>query len=556
MEQEERNMKKFLSLFFCLIILAGIFFSCGKSAQPPVAAGSRGAGAASSEGAPEPLTLPITKEPVTLTVFAGLADRAAVSIKSYGEMAAFQELERRTGIDLVFHDAAVGQSREQFNLMLAANDMDDLIYYEWPVYFAGGPQKALDDNVILELGDLIRKYAPNFSEILANHDDVRRESITDSGSFYMMPLLKMDLADRVSGGFQIRKDWLDKLGLQKPTTIDEWYTVLKAFKEKDPNGNGKADEIPFINSKIVDTNGVERFSYAWGFPTEFYMENRIVKYGPMQPAFKEFLLTMRKWYTEELIDQDFLISDRKDHDSKVTSELGGAYYGLINSYMGTYTGVMKNINPAFDIREVPLPKAPDGKHHDFHTDQARVVQTTGFALASTNKHPVESIKLLDYFYSDEGRILMNLGIEGLTYKIENGTYVFTDLITKNPDGLPLDRAISKYTPAGTACRLYQDPRYWAQMMAYDNQREASKILQDNTAERVLPPITPTPEESSRLAAIQNEVNTYFKEMFAKFVMGQADIEKEFDTYLGVLKSLNVDEAIAIQQRALDRFYKR
>jgi putative aldouronate transport system substrate-binding protein len=224
--------------------------------------------------------------------------------------------------------------------------------------------------------------------------------------------------------------------------------------------------------------------------------------------------------------------------------------------MGTYTGVMQKINPAFNIREVPLPVAPDGKHYDFHTDQARAVQTTGFALAATNKYPVESIKLLDYFYSDEGRILMNLGIEGLTYKIENGKYLFTDLITKNPDGLPLDRAISKYTPAGTACRLYQDPRYWEQMMAYENQREASVVLKDNTAERVLPPITPTPEESARLASIQNEINTYFKEMFAKFVMGQVNIEGEFDNYLNTLKSLNVDEAIAIQQRALDRYYKR
>jgi putative aldouronate transport system substrate-binding protein len=547
-------MKRFFVVLFCLAAGAMAFGGGQNSGQSAAPAGREvGSG---TGGAPEPLTLPIVNKQISLTVFAGLAERAAVSIKSYGEMAAFQELEKRTGIDLVFQDAPVGQAREQFNLMLAANDMADLIYYEWPVYFAGGPQKALEDEVIIELGGLIKGYAPNFSKILAEHENVRRDSITDAGLFYMMPLLKMDLADRVSGGFQIRKDWLDKLGLKIPVTINEWYTVLKAFKEKDPNGNGKADEIPFINSKIVDINGVERFCYAWGFPTEFYMENRIVKYGPMQPAYKDFLITMRKWYQEGLIDPDFLVSDRKDHDSKVTSEVGGAYYGLINSYMGTYTGVMQKINPAFNIREVPLPAAPDGKHYDFHTDQARAVQTTGFALAASNKYPVESIKLLDYFYSEEGRILMNLGIEGLTYKIENGRYLFTDLITKNPDGLPLDRAISKYTPAGTACRLYQDPRYWEQMMAYGNQREASVVLQNNTAERVLPPITPTPEESARLASIQNEINTYFKEMFAKFVMGQVSIEREFDTYLNTLKSLNINEAIAIQQRALDRYYKR
>jgi putative aldouronate transport system substrate-binding protein len=506
--------------------------------------------------APEALVLPIVKEPITLTVFAELADRSAVSIKSYSEMIAFQELEKRTGIHLDFHHAPVGQTREQFNLMLASNDLADLMYYTWPTQFPGGPDRALDDGVVMELGDLIKKYAPNLSQILEENDNVRLDTITDGGRFYMFPLLKMALPDRVSGGFQIRKDWLDKLGLKMPATIDEWYVVLKAFKEKDPNGNGKADEIPFINSRILEINGVERFSCAWGFPTEYYVIDRKVKFGPMQNEYKNYLATMRKWYREDLLDPDFLVADRKDHDAKVTSEAAGAYYGLINSYMGTYTGIMKKINPAFDIRETPLPKAADGEIYNFHTDAARAVQTAGFALAATNKYPVESVKLLDYFYSDEGRILMNLGVEGVTYKIENGQYKFTDLILKNPEGLPLDRAISKYTPAGVTARLYQDPRYWEQMMSEENQREATEMLCAANFSRVLPPTTPTPEESARLATIQNEIDTYWREMFAKFIMGQADIDKEFDAYLNTLKSLNIDEALEIQQKALDRYYQR
>lgn len=554
-------MKKGMVILLCAGIAAAAWAggSQEKSGQQP-AAGSTAAPAQSGaqvSAGPEALILPIAKEPLKLTVFAGLADRAAVSMKNYNEMLAFQEMEKRTGIKIDFRHPPVGseQVKVQFNLMLAANDLTDMIYYTWATDFVGGPERAINDGIIVPLNDLIDKYAPNFKKILEENPNVRKDAVTDSGKIYMFPLLRLTPTDLVSGGFQIRKDWLDKLNLKMPTTIDEWYTVLKAFKERDPNGNGKADEIPFISSKIVGITGVERFSCAWGFPTEYYRDGSLVKYGPMQPEYKDFLATMRKWYKEGLIDPDFLTSDRKNHDAKVTSEVAGAYYGLLNSYMGTYTKTMPAKNPKFEIREAPIPKAPDGKMYNFHTDAARAVATEGFAVSTANKHLKETVKWLDYYYSEPGRVLMNLGVEGVTFKMVNGEAVYTDLITNNPKGLSLDRAICAYTPAGASCRLFQDTRYWKQMMTYDNQKEAMKILGEASLERVLPPITPTPEESTRFAAIQNEVNTYVGEMFAKFVMGQESLDN-YDKYVRTLKSLNIDEALGIQQAAFDRYLKR
>jgi len=545
------KMKQKGIILIALLVLCFPLWAGGQRSSEPAVAGQQ---IRTGMSAPEPLTLPITKDPITLSYFASFSSRSAASIKSNSEMLSFQELERRTGIKIDFREAPENQGTEQFNLMLASNDLTDLIWHSWP-NFPGGPSRAIEDNVIMELRNLIYGYAPNFVQLMEEFPEIRRDASTDEGWFYAMMFLKTAKEDRAVGQFHIRQDWLDKLGLKRPTTMDEWYTVLKAFKERDPNGNGKADEIPFISITQGGIHGVERFSYAWGIPTNFYIDNGTMKYGPAQADYKTFLLTMAKWYKEGLIDPDFLVADRRMHDSLITSGVAGAYYGLLNGFMGTYISVMSRIDPQFDLRGTLIPRAPDGKMYDFYVDDVAIVQNSGIAISTKNKYPVESMKWLDYWYHEDGRVLMNLGIEGITYNIIDGKYVYTDEILNNPNGLPLAEAIGKYTPV-SGSRIFQDTRYFSQMTAHPNQREAVTLLTQATVERAMRPLTPTSDESSRLARIVNEMDTYRQERFAKFVMGQEDIESNWNTYINTLNSMGLNEALQIYQRALERYYKR
>ena len=524
---------------------------------PLWAGGQRSSGAAAGGGraidynrtSPEPLTLPIVTTPITLTMFTSLSERVAASLSSYSEMLSFQELAKRTGITIDFRLTPEGQQNiEQFNLMLAANDMTDIIYYGWST-FPGGPGRAIDDDIIVDHAPLVRGYAPNFTALMREFDEIRRDSMTDDSQIYNMPFLKTAPEDRAVGQFHIRQDWLDKVGLPRPTTMDEWYTVLTAFKKLGP------DIIPFISVPQGNIHGVERFSYAWGFPTNFYIDNRQVKYGPAQPDYKTFLLTMAKWYREGLIDPDFLTTDRRTHDAHITSGKAGAYYGLLNGFMGTYIRVMETIDPQFDLRGTLNPRAPDGKMYDFYVDDVAIVQGSGMAISTKNKYPVESIKWLDYWYYEDGRVLMNLGIEGITYTVNNGVYRYTEEILNNPDGLPLADAISKYTPV-SGCRIFQDTRYFQQMVDHPNQREAITLLTQATVERAMRPLSPSSDESARLARIVNEMDTYRRERFARFVLGQEDIEANWNNYISTLNSMGLQEAIEINQRALERYYRR
>jgi putative aldouronate transport system substrate-binding protein len=510
-------------------------------------------------GAPEPVVMPIAKGDLELRIFANLDARVATTLTSYDEMLAYQELEKRSGIDFNFVHVPPDRAAEKFNLMVATNDLPDIVWYDWPGV-PGGPEKAIADGQIVLLNNLIDRYAPNYKKLLARLPELQKEVLTDTGKYYYFPLVREAAVCRQSDGFQIRKDWLDKIGMEVPTTIDEWYRVLKAFKTNDLNGNGKADEIPLISLQVKEERrpvSIINFASAWGVYYKFYQVDGKVKFGPAESEFKEYLKTMAKWYREGLIDPDYHSIDRKSFDAKVTNNEAGSYFGMLNSYMGKFTGLMQGTG--FELASVPFSTLKKGgQGYNFSPASASIAAGVGFAISANNEHLVESMKLIDYLYSEEGIWLMNFGIEGNTYTMRNGKPVYTDKIMKSPKGLAPVDALSEFLPAGASCRVYQHEDYWLQMMMYPNQVEALKILSKGSIERSMPnSVTPTPEEAERFAVIMNEINTYRDEMINKFIVGIEPInDASFAVFVDTMKSFGLDEAIMIQQGALDRYNNR
>src|SRR5690606_9647447 len=115
-------------------------------------------------------------------------------------------------------------------LMIASGNLPDVIETNITTY-PGGAEKAISDKVIIPLNDIIEKNAPNLKKYLDEHPEIRKEISTDSGTIYTFPAIGAGNSN-VSSGFVLRKDWLKELGLEAPETIEEWTTVLRAFKEK------------------------------------------------------------------------------------------------------------------------------------------------------------------------------------------------------------------------------------------------------------------------------------------------------------------------------------
>ncbi|MGG1513873.1 ABC transporter substrate-binding protein [Paenibacillus oryzisoli] len=486
---------------------------------------------------------------------------ASSQMKTYADMGMYKELEKITGVKVSFQHPPleVPQAQEQFNLMIATNDLPDVIEASWGatsgavVRYPGGPEKAISDKKIVKLNDLIDKYAPNLKKLLDAHPDWKKQISTDEGSIYAFPFLRGDDKVRVFFGPSVRQDWLDKLGLKMPTTIDEWYTVLKAFKEKDPNGNGKADEIPiYLDKNLFATDAP--FMGAWGINYSFYQDKGVVKYGPIQPEYKDFLATMNKWYKEGLLDKDFAAPNDKLFDNKMTTDLLGATVSFNGGGIGKYAGLMKDKEPSFNLVAAPYPvlKAGDKPiwgQKDF------AYNGVGAAISAANKNPIETVKWLDYAYGEKGDLLFNYGIEGQSYKMENGKAVLLPEVLNPPAGTSVQQADAKYTRATWSAPFVLSDNFQTQYMAYPQQKKALEIWSAPTVERKMPLVTPTQDESSKFASLVTDIQTYQDEMLLKFIMGVEPLDN-FDKYVKKIESMGIQDAIKIQQAALERYNKR
>ncbi|MEF3302350.1 extracellular solute-binding protein [Paenibacillus sp. GYB003] len=539
-----RKMKVLTTTVVAASLLT-VLAACGGKGEPNQGANNAPGNAA---GTTNPADV---KYPDSLTYWVSLNPNAAATMKSYNEIAAYKELEKRTGTKVEFQHPPAGQEKDQFNLMLASGKLPDVIEYTWNAA-PKGADSLIKEKRIIRLNELIDKHAPNLSKVLKDNPEFRKLITTDEGNIYVMPFLLGDELLKVVHGPVLRKDWLDKLNLKVPTTISEWETVLTAFRDNDPNGNGKKDEIPYYFS-IGDLDTNHLFVGAWGITSDFYNENGKIKYGPIEPQFKEFLATMAKWYKEGLIDKDYATTDSKLKDAKVTNNQLGSLSTYPGSGISRYTSLVKPSTPGFQLVGAPYPGLKAG---DKPLGQYTMPFTgIGAAISASAKNPEQIVKWLDYKYGQEGHMLFNFGIEGESYKLENGYPKYTDTIMNNPDKLPITQAMAKYFIASWSGPIVQDKRYIEQYFTMPEQREAAQTWAKAEHSKQMPPITLTAEESSKTSSIMNDVKTYRDEMINKFIMGSEPIEN-FDKFVQTIKSMGIDEAIKARQAALDRFNNR
>lgn len=498
-----------------------------------------------------PMEFPL-EEQVTLDYWAPMDSKAAQTVQSYGELTAYQELERLTNVKINFIHPAVGNENEAFGLLVASASYPDMIYNNWKTV-TGGATKYVEDGVIYPFTEQLETLTPNYNRLLQETEGLKKEVQTDDGRVYIFSATKIDPKLKMTGGLIIRRDWLDKLNLSVPETPEEWYTVLKAFKEQDPNGNGVADEIPFTARKF---NGLTKFNSAFGVNDTFYQKDDKVLYGPIQPEFKEYLTFLHNLYAEGLIDSDYLINDNKQFDTKVLTNTAGAFQGSVIGNVGRYMTSMQAEHPEVDMVGVQSPKSSDGMRY-LMTNELIINHTGGGAVVTSNcKNKGVALQWLDFQYGEAGHMLMNFGKEGETYEMVDGYPRYTDEILNNPSGLSVTEAMCKHFTANFNSPMDQDIRYLEQSLTLPQQEESIENWQKGLdSSRAMPEVSLSVEENDEFASIMNDITIYKEEMVDKFIMGTEALDK-FDEFVSNIQNRNIQKAVEIRQKALERYRNR
>jgi len=546
----KRLSKSFLCLLIAILVLSACTVKTTTPQDSPQATTGDVQGKTDSSSASSSENTPTKKVEIPEGLELTWLIRGNASKWLEDEMYCIEELERRTGIQVKFMrmEGDTQAQDDQYKMILASGKYPDLIMWTHQATYPGGIAKLGEDGVAIELSKLIEEYMPNYKKILETKPSIRKEVSTDDGKFYYFSMLnplesETDLLKLATTGFVMRKDWLENLGLDVPKNIDEWYEVLTAFKNRDPNNNSQADEIPY------DGTGLEMFAPAFGIRRTYYLDpaTKKVKYGPIEPAYKDYLATMNKWYAEGLIGKNSITPNSKVTDSNITSDLAGSFKGLDNAW-DKYLPTLREKNPNADFVAVPWPATKDGIVYTDRTELISHINKETTIITSSCKYPEVAATLIDYMYSDEGSFLLSWGVEGVNFDYVDGKPQFREYDGETD-------SLAHYVRPHWALPKYGYVE--AHLAGFSPIRaEADRVWSKVSSDLIIhPSISFTAEENSKILDYNESIGSYISDMFAKFVTGEEPLSN-FDAYVQTVKKRNVDEIIQIYQNALDRFNAR
>ncbi|MGP4078747.1 extracellular solute-binding protein [Pseudalkalibacillus sp. R45] len=319
-----------------------------------------------------------------------------------------QEAGKRVGVNIEIVTAPWDQSNNKVNLMMQSQEEIDIIQAE----FQASPWKKWAQDGLMH----------NLDDLMKDGDYPFVTSITESESFKG---LKVD-GERffVPGSHHgqdtalfIRQDWLDNLDLEMPETMDDFYNVLKAFKDEDPDGNGKDDTIGLQVTMPAPDNFAELDAVMHGFGGSFggFFEDYVVRGGEVVPLettndTKDGFKFINRLYREGLMNRDF--PNLKNVDEGNAKYLYANKAGAIwTSRASEFETNIQKVAPDAKLAFVP-PIVAEG--HEFIPLQGAAWWMM-LGIPKTSKHPEKALEFIEFVNSKEGRELFVAGIEGVHY---------------------------------------------------------------------------------------------------------------------------------------------
>ena len=577
-------MKKLCSLMLALAMLMGLMAGCGNSTETdskasavsqqetpadeqttpdapeaPEAAEGSGleAGSAAEDVAAEKgefvageAELPLA-DGEKLSFFVELPGYMSMfNVNSYDDTDTFKKIEEITGVDIEFQIVNMESFDTNFQLMIASGDITDMVAGASQQYTS--TTQMMEDGVAIDLMEY-EEYLPNFWNALNYYDEYKTIAITQDGQMPEVICIADDY--KVQSGMQIRKDWLDKLNLDVPETVDELHEALLGFV----NECGADRALLLTGSTQLTGAGIVGGFGTIGYDGDtvnMYVKDGEVRNGFLDDSYKDYMETMAQWYSEGIIAQDFATESNDPFTSNADRYISGGNAGVWSSMSDNMDSNMltgKDSDPNYEIAPMAQPMLEAGEI--FHFGDSRIgANAMGKSIAVSDCcEDVElACKWMDYFFTDEGIKYANYGLEGVSWNYNEDGEPELDLDALT-DGFPMiSFGMTYYTLACVA--TLQD--FDRQFGAYSDLNLAAMDLWTETSDDLytLPTqVELTSEESDEFGGIWSDLSTYANTEVFKFVMGEYDFDSDWDNFIDQLKDMGLEDGVAIYQDAYDRY---
>lgn len=485
---------------------------------------------------------PIVKKSITLTFFVPKHPLHS----DYAKMRLFTEMEKKTNIKIQFiqvptesyteRRALAWNSRTLPDGFFLWNDVDEQITYG----------KA---GLILPIEKYIDQYAPNYKNAMKLYPEMKKLTTMSDGHIYSTAIINDVPRDMTFKQF-INKNWLDTLKLSMPKTTDELYNVLKAFKTKDPNRNGLPDEIPLSTVSLYQTRNflMSAFGYV-STGIEVGANNKVV-YVPTTDNYRAYLEYARKLYAEGLLDNSTFMMKDQDLAAKGNQGIVGCFDGAA-AYL--VTGEKQDANYT---AVPPLTSSINSKKMWLSFD---VIWPTGFIMTKSNKYPRETIRWLDYLYSDEAKSLQAFGKEGTDWSWEDSAH--TSWVANTPSGVNPEQYRGTLTPAVGIGSI----AWWSKDFVLKENNPLTKRINEavnqagymNYLKKPYPQVVFTSAENKTNGTISADLDAYMQRVEVNFITGKTELnDTNWKSHLNTLKKMDVDQYVKIHQDAYNRYLKQ
>lgn len=560
-----KRAQKILALLLCLAMLFSVTACAG--------------GEGGNEGEDSKLMptkageLPVVEEGTDITLTLGVMQTPFIA--DYETNYFTQKIETETGVKLDFIQLPQDTIEEKVLLTLSTDDKENLpdIYLSTvmskpnTIFGASYASRWYDQGMIIPLNDLIDEYGYNLNQMLdvaaESEYDIKEWMTSADGNIYFLPSFSASLTNSYPHKLWINQGWLAKLGLDMPTTTDEFRDVLRAFKTEDPNGNGQADEIPFSGAKELSYYGydfiINAFIYNQSNYSRMYVEDGVVGFAPTTDQWREAMIYLRGLHDEGLYYAGSFTQDTTAIQQMAINE---------NDILGCFEGLGHDLVVVTDDQDIidrydsmPALTGPEGKHYATWNDPS--IRPAGI-ITTKCEYPEIAFRVLDQMMSDENAKVTRYGEKGVNWDdADEGTIGYY--------GTPAMMKILENTwaSAGQNQNFLQqspfilDPAVAKGIQWDGNEDEAgyikalSVLKLDETGEKpeeYIANLVFTEEEIEKTNTAKTDIDSYILQTVANFVAGDWDPtdDAQWNSYVDEFEKMGLTTYVETVQTAYTR----